>query len=493
MNNAENEVKITPLSVKSRMKIKFFNEAELESINEATLTVLEEAGIKFPSQKALKILADAGAKVDFNTHIVKFPSDLVLNSIEKAPRNIIMAARDREELDIHIDGTKTYFGTDGTGTKTIDFVTRQRRASTKADVEKMAIISDYLPNISFYCPLVSAQDVPGPVIPVHEIEAAYNFTEKHIQTETMGDANVARYAVKIAELIAGGKNEMRKRPPLDTFVCTVAPLGQDSGGIEAALIYAEAGLPVGFMAMPNMCSTGPGYLAGSIVVGNAEILSAITLIQIAYPGSPVYYSLIPGFSNPFTGGFLLGVPQKTILNTAGIQLGHYYDLPVMSGAFGATDSHEPDKWQTGHEVTRGPIMVTLAGADFSVGMGLLEAYTLLYPEKILFDNEIFNYVKSFVEGVKVTTETLAIDEILKAGPGGHFLNFESTKKNLRKLWTPGIIHQWDPVKNDFKEPQEEAISQINWILKNHKPKPLDEKMKNEIRKIVESAEKDLIQ
>ncbi len=482
---------ISAIQVRPEMRVKILNDQDLEKIHQATLKVLEKVGVRFPSEKALKVFAEAGAKVDFKNRNVRIPSDLLMDALAKAPRSYTFASRDDQDLDLYFDGSKTYFGTDGTGTKTIDLETRKRRASTKKDVEMMAIISDYLPSISFYCALVSAQDVPSKVIPLHELEAGFANTEKHIQTETTEDERVARYAVEMATVIAGSSEALRKRPVLDCFVCTIAPLGQDKGGIESALVLAGAGIPVGFMAMPSLGTTSPASMASAMVIGNAEVLSAMCLIQLAYPGAPVYYSFIPGVANPYTGGFVLGAPQKTVLNAAGVQLGHYYNVPVLSGAFGATDAHEPDRWQAGMEVSRGPLSVCLVGADFSVGLGLLETFTLLYPEKILFDNEIFNSVKAITEGVRVDSETLAIDEIIAVGPGGHFLGREYTRKKLRELWQPGIVHQWSPEKRDFCNPRDAAVDKIKWILENHKPKPLDEKVKEELKRIIKTAEKEL--
>jgi len=42
--------------------------------------------------------------------------------------------------------------------------------------------------------------------------------------------------------------------------------------------------------MASMVSTGPATLAGNLVVGNAEVISALALIELAYPGAPVYYA-----------------------------------------------------------------------------------------------------------------------------------------------------------------------------------------------------------
>jgi trimethylamine--corrinoid protein Co-methyltransferase len=99
--------------------------------------------------------------------------------------------------------------------------------------------------------------------------------------------------------------------------------------------------------------------------------------------------------------------------------------------------------------------------------------------------------KAWSEGIKTNPEDLAIDEIMDVGPRGHFLIKKSTQKNLRKLWDPGIAHQWSPENGDFRDPHEVAIEKIQWILENHKPKPLDEKVKKEMSKIIKLAEEEL--
>ena len=63
--------KILPLEIKPGMRIRVLNESELENIQQASLAVLEETGIKFHSEKALRIFAEGGAKVDFANKIVR--------------------------------------------------------------------------------------------------------------------------------------------------------------------------------------------------------------------------------------------------------------------------------------------------------------------------------------------------------------------------------------------------------------------------------------
>ena len=60
--------------------------------------------------------------------------------------------------------------------------------------------------------MVSAQD--HPIAPsLHELEASFNNTLKHVQTPTVVGEITARYAVEMAKVVSGSEEEMRKRPP----------------------------------------------------------------------------------------------------------------------------------------------------------------------------------------------------------------------------------------------------------------------------------------
>jgi len=281
--------------------LRILSDEQLEKFKSSTFQILEKTGFHCPSERALKIYAEHGAKVEFENQIVKLPADVILDALAHAPRHYTMGGRS-EAFDLDLSKPVTYEATDGTGTKTIDYVTRELRSSVKDDVAKSARVSDYLPSISFYWPMVSAQD--HPVAPsLHELDASFNNSLKHIQTPTVVEEITARYAIEMAKVVAGSEETMRKRPPLSLLICTIAPLAQDVGAMEAALVAAEAGIPVGFMSMPNTGSTAPATIAGTIALGDAEILSALVLIQMAYPGAFVYHSLMPGMTHPRTGAY----------------------------------------------------------------------------------------------------------------------------------------------------------------------------------------------
>ncbi len=179
--------------------LRFLSDKQLDDLQSATLEIMEKTGVRFPSRKALSIFAEHGAQVDWQSQIVRLKPDFVLKALSTVPRYFLMGARN-PSYDLQLEEGVTYFTTDGCGVETIDFDTRERRPSCKADVGMMARISDYLPSIGFIWPMVSAQD-HGETAPLHEIDAAWNNSVKHVQSETVMGEIPCRYAVEMATVI----------------------------------------------------------------------------------------------------------------------------------------------------------------------------------------------------------------------------------------------------------------------------------------------------
>ena len=165
----------------------------------------------------------------------------------------------------------------------------------------------------------------------------------------------------MAVVIAGDREILRHRPVLSIMQCTLPPLGQDGGSLEAALIAAEAGLPVGFMTMTSSAFTAPATLAGNLVVGNAEVISALALIQLAFPGTPVFYAAAQTATDIRSGAYTGGGPEDFLFGAATNSLADYYNVPLSMGSF-ATGAKEPN-WQAGIDNSMSTFMASIAMSD----------------------------------------------------------------------------------------------------------------------------------
>ncbi len=471
--------------IRSKYPFEVLTASELRALQEATLSVMDQVGVRFPSEKALKVFAEHGAQVDFDSQVVRMSPDFVLEQLQHAPREYRLGGREAD-TELQLGSGNSYFSTDGCGTETIDPTTRQPRPSTKADVAMMARVSDYLSSISFYWPIVSAQDF-GKISPLHELDAAYRNTSKHVQTETVIGEPMARYAVRMTEVIADSSGNLASNAPLSSLVCTIAPLNQDREGIEGAMVFAEAGLPVGFMGMPNMGSTAPAVPGGALVVANAETVSAMVLMQLVAPGAPVFQSILVSGMNPQSAEYIVSSPEKYLCNAAAVQISHDWGVPSLAGSFGV-DSVQPDSWQLGRDSVYTALLIGMAGTDLSIGLGLLKASTLLIPEQILFDDEIYHSHRIQLEGLTIDAETLAVDVIAEVGPHGHYLSSKHTRQNLRNRWIPRLTH---PImaggEDGHQDIRARARAEFECILSEHVPTPLDGHQERELDQLLISA------
>ena len=479
--------KIKP--IQPELCIDVLDPGQLAEIKSATFQILETAGVHFPSERALQVFAEHGAQVDLESQIVRLSPELVAEAMSHAPRSYVLSGR-AEGTDLLLDGTRSYFSTDGCGTLTVDFETGEQRRSCKNDVARMARVADYLSSIAFFWPMVSAQDF-GSLAPLHELDAAYNNMVKHVQTETVMGAELARFAVRMAEVIAGSDENLSRRPPLSSLICTIAPLGQDEEGIEAAMVFAEADIPVGFMAMPTMGTTAPAVPGGALVVGNAEVVSAMVLMQLISPGAPVFYSLLASAMDPITADYIVSTPEKYLCNAAAVQLAHDWGVPSLAGSFGL-DYPQPGTWELGRDSVYAALLSTLVGTDLSVGLGMLKATTVLMPEQIIYDDEIYHTHRVLTEGLDTSNEALALDAITSVGPRGHYLAQRHTRDHIGERWIPQLSHP-RALLSDQPSPdlRQRARAKFDKILAEHQPEPLEGTAQAELRAILTAAESEL--
>ncbi|HUV28065.1 MAG TPA: trimethylamine methyltransferase family protein [Anaerolineales bacterium] len=468
----------------SPVKHEVLTAEQLGTLKQGTLHLLNEVGIRFPSKVALQIFADHGAKVDWENKIVRIPPDLVDRAMSSAPRSFVLGGRE-ERFDLTLDGSCSYLATDGCGVRVMDLETRTERPSRKEDVAQMARVCDALPLISFFWPLVSAQD-HGLTAPLHECHAGLTNTLKHVRGGTTVFPQLAQYIVEMATVVAGSEGERRRRPPVCANICTVAPLAQDDDGIASALAYAEAGIPTSFMAMPTMGSTAPATPMGALVIGDAEVVSAMVLIQLAYPGAPVFHSNLISLMDPRTGGYISDTSIPLVIMAT--QMAHAWNVPTLGGGSVSSDGKHIG-WQSGSKSGLGSVIIPLAGGEICGYLGMLDGSMLLYPEQVILDHEICREAYDYFREYEFDISDLALDVIENVGPGSHFLLQKHTRKHIRDFHLSPVLHSNDSDGHKL-DPQEAALAEFKRIDETHHPEPLPQEKLLELDRILEAADRE---
>jgi trimethylamine--corrinoid protein Co-methyltransferase len=472
---------------KPKLRLEILSPDDIDQIHRTTLAILEKVGVRFPSNNALKIWESHGAQIDWSTNIVKIPPRLIEDAMSLAPPIYTLAARQTDQ-NLKLDGNHVFLGTDGCGVEVIDLDSGIRRRSSLQDVIDIARIADYVPEIAFHWVPVSAQDCPPDSRGLYEMLAIWENSTKHVQTESIYSIKEAEAAVEMAATISGGRERLRQYPMLSIMQCTTSPLSQDQGSLDAALVVAEAGIPVGFMTMSSCITTGPATLAGTLAVGNAEVLSALALVQLAHPGAPVFYAAAQTSADLRTGSYTGGGPEDFLFGAASNILADFYNVPLSMGSF-ATGAKQPD-WQAGIDNSLSTFMASIVMSDMLLGVGFLHGSRIWSFEQMLMDCEIFDLIEHMMRGIVVNDETLAFETIQAVGPGGNFLGQKHTTQHMRKRWVPQFMDRrtYEAWEENHDGARDWARAKAKEILTTHKPGALDPKLSQELRRIINSME-----
>jgi len=413
-----------------RRPLQIVSPDEVRRIHETSLDILSEVGCVYYSKRALDVLAEAGAEVDYETTVAKLPPELVERALTTLPHTFTLGGR-TQAFDLPIDGEHAYITSDGCAT----FVREHDgtvRPSTKADVSAAARVVQGLDNISATSALVSAQDCPVETRVLHEFDASMRASEKHAIVVSVKDETEARDLIRMAEAVAGGARELRERPTFSVILCTVSPLHQERFGMDLAFTLAEAGIPMMLYPMPILGATAPVTPAGAAVVNNAEILGAVTAIQLAHPGARLIHAGGPTALYMRTGAYFANVPEALLLRALQGQMARFYGLPAGLG-WGGTKDKQPGA-QSAYENTLGMMLELFAGADFLFGAGLLDSVTQMSLEELVVADEVFGMVSRLLRGVTVDREHLAVELIEQMGFKGDYLFAPHTRQHVRELW-----------------------------------------------------------
>ena len=374
--------------------------------------------MRFPLARALDALERGGCRVDRASQVARMPEGVVRAALQAAPKAPLLAARD-PRCDIVLDGSACHLSNDGCGVRVIDPDTGELRSSTKADVADSARFVDAVPQVSFYWgPVVTAEDVPAR--PPGRCTSSRRSSPTRASTSrrsTWWARTMTRRAVEMARVVAGGAEELRRRPIMSLIACPIDPLSNEAVSLEAALVCAEAGVPVGFLSLTLACASAPATMAGNLVVNMAAVLAGIVLLQLAYPGAPVFLAGAPSVMDLKTGGYTGGSPEDYVLAAAATQLAHHFGFAMNMGTM-ASGAKEPG-WQAAVDDALSTLASVSAGAEMMSGCGLLDGSKTLSYAHLLMEAEVYGIVQKTAGGIEVNDETLALDVIRRGRPERH--------------------------------------------------------------------------
>jgi len=463
------------------------SDEEVERVHETSLKILRRIGIKVLSRKVQSLLAENGAEVDAARSIVKIPSSLVEEAIEKAPKEIVLCGRD-PKFDLKLPSTDFPFvATSGFATFMRDFKTGEKRMTKASDLRDFAILSDYLDGVDFFWPIVAPTEIPPPVQTIHALAISFNNVRKHVQYQALSEEQ-AKWQIKLASAIVGDEDKLKKRPIFSSINCSVSPLLFEKGSSEAMVELAKAEVPVVPMSMALCGSTAPATVAGTLTIANSENLGSLVILECSNPGAPMIYCVESTSADMRTGEINYEAPEFPLIAAGVAQMARFYGLPCYATGIGIDEA--PNDFEALIEVSIRLAITHLSRGDITAGLGSLENAESSALEQVILDVEAWEQAKAYLRRFKVDEETLGFDAISKVGPGGNFLGLKHTLEHFQKeMWLkkePTIL----PSTNGSLV--ERAKEKVRQILSTHVPTQLDGEVKREIDQILRDCEKNML-
>jgi len=473
-------------------QLRVLSDEQIHEIRKTALSILRDTGVQVKAPRALELLRKAGAEVDAETMICRIPSAVVEEALRQAPSSFTIYARNPDHNvavsteALHIEpmiGRLNCFDTRSGNT----------HRTTLQDVADLVKLADALPCYHLLHSGAIMPQIDGvPIRATHVygyLESVRN-SSKPIKA-TSRKRIMAEDCLRMVAVIAGGEQVLRKKPYTFTTDNPVAPLLHDKEQMEGALEYTRYGLPIDVTSEPQAGATSPVTLAGLLAQQTADVISGITIIQLANPGNPVWYGTCGSIMDMRVGRIAIGAVEMGLINVASAQIAHSYGIPCR-GTASATDSKLLD-FQAGYEKTLVLTMAALGGVNKIFYPGTMEGALTVSKEGLVLDAEIIDSIYRVLRGVQVEELTLAKDLIHTVGPGGHFLKQRHTMQFLQaEQFLPLLANRqtrerWEQAGSQSMVDQ--AQGRVEQLLAEHTVEALPASMEAELERIIRDVEK----
>jgi trimethylamine--corrinoid protein Co-methyltransferase len=450
----------------------------LETLHEATLTLLRRTGVKVDSRWALDCLAEVGVRVDNASMRVYPEARHIQQALGNVPRRMtIHGRRPGRDRPVELGGNHVNVLSGG-GSLRVLTLDGQYEASSWEHLRRFNILLDALPNIHMHINQVDPVDQAGPGFYRRLAAEMLTGCTKPLCFQA-ASADDVRAMIEMGVALRGSRAALVEQPPFMFGLNAEPPLHISEHVADALLVACEAGLPVSMGNYVMMGVTAPATVAGAVVQLNAVQLVAITLAQALRQGTPICYTSFSGSADLRTLDVNTSTPHALQLLRLGIGMGRFYGLPVYSIAL--TDARGPDPQAACERAVQLQLCVE-AGAHLIQGPTSHMDHMMLssYAQSVI-DNDIVAYVLSACERPVVSAETLALEagHDVATDPtyeGMKFASHEHTARHLRdEAWQPWAFDTdsfaaWD--KAGRMSVVERAAARVREILATHHPESL---------------------
>jgi trimethylamine---corrinoid protein Co-methyltransferase len=472
-----------PYIVRNIPTYDILSEENLVRIERTADRILAEVGIEFRDDpQALELWRHAGA--DVQGLLVRFEPGLLREVLKTAPASFTQHARNPAR-SVEIGGRSVVFSP-AYGSPFVMDLDKGRRYGTLDDFQNFIKLAQSSPWLHH-----SGGTICEPVdVPVNKrhLDMVYShirYSDRGFMGSVTAESR-AEDSIEMARLVFG-RDFTDANCVILGNVNVNSPLVWDGTMTLALRAYARANQAAVIVPFILGGAMGPVTNAGAIAQSLAETMAGCALTQLERPGAPVIFGNFLSSMSLRSGSPTFGTPEPAIGSMVVGQLARRLGLPLRcSGNF--TTSKLPDA----HAMNEGTMSMLAAvhcGANFILhAAGFLDGLLSMSYEKFVMDTDFCGALHTYLDGVVVDDNQLALDAFREVGPGNHFFGCSHTMANYQTAFWDSEIADNEPYEKWEAAGSEDAARRANRLWKKRLaefvPPPLDEGIDESLRDFI---------
>ncbi|MCW3783661.1 trimethylamine methyltransferase family protein [Defluviimonas salinarum] len=461
------------------------SEENLLKIEAAADRILAETGIEFRDDDAvLGYWKAAGAKVDGT--LVKFEPGMLREILKTAPAEFTQHARNPAN-SVQIGGRNVVFAP-SYGCPFVMDLDRGRRFGTLQDFQNFIKLAQSSPWFHHSGGTIcEPTDVPVNKRHLDMVYAHIRYSDRPFLGSITAEER-SEDSIDMARIVFG-EEFVDQNCVIMGNVNVNSPLVWDGTMTKSLRAYARAGQ--GSVIVPFILggAMGPVTNAGAIAQALAETMAGCAITQLERKGAPVIFGNFLSSMSLRSGSPTFGTPEPAIGSMVIGQLARRLNLPLRcSGNF--TTSKVPDA-QAMTESVMSMLAAIHCGANFILhSAGFLDGLLSMSYEKFMLDADLCGALHSYLDGVKIDDNQLAVDAFAEVGPGNHFFGCAHTMANYETAFWDSETADNEPFEKWEANGSTDAATRANRLWKEklreyqapHLDEGIDEALKDYIAK-----------
>ena len=454
------------------------SEDSLLKMEAATDTILAEIGIEFRDDpETVSLFKAAGGqvtKVSETASNIRFEPGLIQDILKTAPSRFTQHARNPAN-SVDIGGDAVVFAP-AYGSPFVMDADTGRRYGTIADFENFVKLAQSSPWLHHSGGTIcEPTDVPVNKRHLDMVYAHMRYSDRAFLGSITSPHRV-QDSIEMSRILFGSDFVAENCVVIGNFNST-SPLVWDGISTRGIRGYAEAGQ--GSILLPFLLggAVSPVTMAGSVAQSMAESMVGCVLTQLVRPGAPAILGSFLSSTSLRTGSPTFGTPEPALGSLAVGQLARRLNLPLRCAGNFST-SKMPDG-QAMTQATMSMLSAVHCGANYLLhSAGFLDGLLSMSYEKFVLDTDLCGALHSYMKGIEVNDDTLALHTLREAGPGNHMFGSPHTLANCETAYWESELNDDQSFESWSEEGGVDSMVRANrrWkkTLEDYEAPPMDE-------------------